>query len=650
MGIQKKEAEEPQRPFRSGKAVSKKETTSRQVKADETLKNSPLAEEPEKSYRQGKKLRESLKNSNSKGNKERPKDAKAVVKRLGLYLIEEKRRIILALLLTVIGNILALIGPMLSGYAIDAITPGKGKVLFEKVFYYGSLMLALYVFSAIFSYLLSILMLRISQSVTRKMRDDVFKKLTELPVNFYDTRQAGDIISRISYDIDVISTSLSTDVVQIMASAITVVGSLIMMIMISPVMVLVMLVTIPLSILYTRYMSGRVRPLYAVRSEKLGSLNGFVEEMVSGQKTIRAYAREEVIQSKFDSINHDAVEAYYNADYYSSIVGPTVNFINNLSLSLVTVFGAVLFLLGQLSLGSISSFILYSRKFSGPINEAANIISELQSAAAAAERVFKILDEESEKADLPEAEELKVQKGKVVLKNVTFGYKKDRMILKNFSMEAKEGNLIAIVGPTGAGKTTIINLLMRFYDINSGNITIDGKNIGEVTRGSLRRAYSMVLQDTWVFHGTIFENIAYGKENASMEEVIEAAKAAKIHSYIKKLPNGYNTMLDEDGINMSKGQKQLLTIARAMLMDSRILILDEATSNVDTRTEIQIQAAMRKLMEDKTCFVIAHRLSTIKNADLILVVDNGNIAEQGNHTELMEKKGFYYQMYSSQFI
>ncbi len=582
--------------------------------------------------------------------KEKPRDAKAVVKRLSRYLIEEKWKISLALLLTVVGNILALIGPMLSGYAIDAIEPGKGKVLFEKVFYYGSLMMVLYVFSTLFSYLLSILMLHISQKVTKRMRDDVFKKLTELPVNFYDTRQAGDIISRISYDIDVISTSLSTDVVQIMASVITVIGSLIMMIMISPVLVLVMLVTIPLSILYTRYMSGKVRPLYAVRSEKLGSLNGFVEEMVSGQKTIRAYAREEVIQEKFNTINDEAVEAYFSADYYSSIVGPTVNFINNLSLSLVTVFGAVLYLLGQLSLGSISSFILYSRKFSGPINEAANIVSELQSAAAAAERVFKILDEESEKADFEKAEDLSVKNGRVILKNVTFGYLKDRIILENLNMEAKEGNLIAIVGPTGAGKTTIINLLMRFYDIDSGYITIDGKNIGEVTRKSLRNAYSMVLQDTWVFYGTIFENIAYGKENATLEEVVAAAKAAKIHSYIKKLPNGYNTILNEDGINMSKGQKQLLTIARAMLMDSKILILDEATSNVDTRTEIQIQAAMRKLMEDKTCFVIAHRLSTIKNADLILVVNNGNVVEQGRHKELMEKKGFYYQMYSSQFI
>ncbi len=422
-----------------------------------------------------------------------------------------------------------------------------------------------------------------------------------------------------------------------------------MMVMISPPLVLVMLVTIPLSILYTKYMSGKVRPLFSIRSEKLGQLNGYVEEMVSGQKTIKAYAREQVTLDKFDEINNESVEAYYNSDYYGSIVGPTVNFINNLSLSLVTVFGALLYLFGYMTVGNISSFVLYSRKFSGPINEAANIVSELQSAAAAAERVFRILDEEPEKTDKPDSKELSEVSGEVKLNHVTFGYVKDKMIIKDLSLEAKEGNLIAIVGPTGAGKTTMINLLMRFYDVNEGNISIDQQDIRDFTRKSLRKAFTMVLQDTWVFQGTIFENIAYGKEGATLEEVKEAAKAAKIHSYIKKLPDGYQTILNEDGMNISKGQKQLLTIARAMLMDAKILILDEATSNVDTRTEIQIQAAMRKLMADKTCFVIAHRLSTIQNADLILVVDQGNVVEQGTHNSLMEEQGFYYQLYSSQF-
>ena len=374
-----------------------------------------------------------------------------------------------------------------------------------------------------------------------------------------------------------------------------------------------------------------------------------MEEMVSGQKTICAYAREQVITERFDAINKEAVDAYYTADYYSCLVGPTVNFINNISLALVTVFGALLYLFGELTLGNISSFVLYSRKFSGPINEAANIISELQSALAAAERVFRLLSEEPEAADSNSAAELSDVRGRVEIKNVSFGYTPEKTIIKNLYLKAKEGSMIAIVGPTGAGKTTIINLLMRFYDVDQGGIYVDGKENREVTRASLRRAYAMVLQDTWVFGGTIFENIAYGKENAAMEEVIAAAKAAHIHSYIMRLPEGYQTVLTEDGVNISKGQKQLLTIARAMLLDAKMLILDEATSNVDTRTEIRIQKAMRHLMAGKTCFVIAHRLSTIQHADLILVVDNGNVVEQGTHKELMGKRGFYYQLYASQF-
>lgn len=579
----------------------------------------------------------------------KPVNTKSVLVRLSGYLKDVKWKIVLAIILTISSNVLALIGPALSGYAIDAIEPGKGAVLFDKVFYYAKWMILFYVGSSILSYALSILMLNISQRITKNLRKDLFNKLSSLPVGYYDTHQAGDIISRISYDIDTISTSLSTDVVQICASIITVIGSFAMMVMISPILVLVMLVTIPMSIYYTKYMSGKVKPLFRKRSAKLGELNSFVEEMVTGQKTIAAYTREKVILDQFDGINDEAVEAYYNSDYYGSIVGPTVNFINNLSLSLVTVFGSLLYLFGKLTLGNISSFVLYSRKFSGPINEAANIVSELQSAASAAERVFKILDEESEKADVVDAKELDQVEGNVSLKNVSFGYNKEKMVIQNLNLSANKGDLIAIVGPTGAGKTTIINLLMRFYDIDEGAIYVDGEEINSLTRKSLRRAYAMVLQDTWVFHGTIFDNIAYGKENATMEEVIEAAKAAKIHSYIKKLPEGYNTILSDDGINISKGQKQLLTIARAMLIDAKILILDEATSNVDTRTEIQIQSAMRKLMANKTCFVIAHRLSTIQNADNILVVNGGNVIEQGKHSELMKQKGFYHQLYYSQF-
>ena len=580
---------------------------------------------------------------------EKPKDMKYILKRLWKYLYAYKGKIILAFLLTIASNVFALIGPKLSGYAIDAIEFGKGNVQFQKVFYYAGWMIVLSLISSVLSYILSRLMVKISQLVVKRMRQDVFDKLMVLPVGFFDQHQTGDIISRISYDIDTINTSLSNDVIQILASVITVVGSLGMMLNISPLLTLVMIITIPLSLFYTRYMTKKIKPLFSKRSVCLGNLNGYIEERVSGVKTIKAYAREDEIFTQFQEVNKEAVEAYYQADYYGSMLGPSVNFINNLSVSLVTVVGSILFLLNKISLGNISSFVLYSRKFSGPINEAANIISELESACAAAERVFRLLDTPAEVADVSGAKELESVLGDVKLKDVVFGYNEEQTIIKNLNLHAKPGDMVAIVGPTGAGKTTIINLLMRFYDVNQGSITVDEQEVRDLTRKSLRSAYAMVLQDTWLFHGTVFENVAYGKKDATREEVIEACKAARIHSYIKRLPNGYDTVLSEDGINISKGQKQLLTIARAMLLDAKMLILDEATSNVDTRTEIRIQKAMRKLMEGKTCFVNAHRLSTIQNADCILVVRDGNVVEQGNHQELMEQKGFYYQLYASQF-
>lgn len=578
-----------------------------------------------------------------KGNK------KYTIFRLGRYMLQYKWLLLLALFLTIGSNLFSLIGPMLSGYAIDAIEPGFQKVEFEKVFYYIILMIGFYIVSSFLSYLLSILMIYISRKVVYRMRKDVFDNLLMLPVGYFDTHQTGDIISCISYDIDTVNTSLSSDLVQIFATIITVIGSFSMMIVISPKLVLVFLFTVPLSMFLTKKITKRTRPLFKNRSKKLGELNGFIEEMISGQKTLKAYDQEENTIHKFDDKNKEAVDAYYKAEYYGSVTGPTVNFINNLSLSLISVFGALLYLVGQMSVGNISSFVLYSRKFSGPINEAANIISEFQSALAAAERVFQLMDEKPEPFDKAEAKELEEIAGDVEIEDVSFGYQKDNIIIHNLKLKAQQGKLVAVVGPTGAGKTTFINLLMRFYDVNDGNIYVDKNNIYDVTRKSLRKSYAMVLQDTWLFEGTIFENIAYGKENATMEEVVAAAKAAKIHSFIKRLPNGYHTILSDDGTNISKGQKQLLTIARAMLLDSHMLILDEATSNVDTRTEVQIQHAMKKLMEHKTCFVIAHRLSTIQNADVILVVNHGEIVEQGTHKELLKKQGFYYQLYKAQF-
>ena len=577
---------------------------------------------------------------------------KHTILRLGRYMIQYKWLLLLAFIMTVGSNLLALVGPMLSGYAIDAIEPGMGKVEFSRVFHYAGWMAAFYVISSVLSYALSVLMITISRKVVYRMRKDVFDKMLALPAGYYDLHQTGDIISRISYDIDTVNESLSSDLIQILTTVITVGGALYMMVVISPRLVLVFAFTVPLSACITKFITGKTRPLFRARSASLGNLNGFVEEMVTGQKTLKAYCQEENVIRKFAERNKDAVETYYRAEYYGSVVGPMVNFINNLSLSLISVFGALLYLVGYMTVGQISSFVLYSRKFSGPINEAANIMSDLQSALAAAERVFVLMDEIPETADAPGAAELGREgeevRGEVELSHVDFGYEKDRIILHDLSLKADPGRLIAVVGPTGAGKTTLINLLMRFYDPNSGEIRVDGHEIREVTRKSLRKSYAMVLQDTWLFHGSIYDNLAYGKEGATMEEVVAAAKAARIHSFIKRLPEGYDTILTDDGTNISKGHKQLLTIARAMLLEARMLILDEATSNVDTRTEIQIQEAMRKLMEGKTCFVIAHRLSTIRNADLILVIKQGEVVEKGTHEELMRAEGEYFQMYTAQ--
>ncbi len=595
---------------------------------------------------------------NNKSNSPK-RDNKSIFVRLMGYVMKYWYLFLIAVTLTLLSNQLSLLGPKYSGDAIDAIA-GAAGVDFIAVWHSVVRMLVCYALSAIMSYGLSVLMIFIGQKIVYTMRRQLFEKLTSLPVGYFDTHPTGDIISHISYDIDTINSTLSHDLVQIMTSLYTVIGSLIFMWNISKPLIAVFVVTVPVAIIFTRYRSNRVRPLFRKRSKKLGELNGYAEEMLSGCRTIAAYTREDEISDRFNKRNNDAMEAHYRADYYGGAMGPSMGFINNLSISLVMILGGILYMYSQngtvlegsmffITLGGVAQFVQYSRKFAGPINEFANILSEFQSAFSAAERVFAILDDSPETEDRQNAIDADNLDSHVEFNDVFFGYVPEKEILHGISFDAQKGKTIAVVGPTGAGKTTIISLLMRFYDVTGGSVTVDGTDVRDIKRKSLRQAYTMVLQDTWLFRGTIYENIAYGREGATLEEVKKAARAARIDSYIESLPDGYNTVLTDDGINISKGQRQLITIARAMLADSPMLILDEATSNVDSRTEIKIQEAMAELMKGRTCFIIAHRLSTIQNADTILVIQDGRITELGTHNELMEKGGFYSALYNSQF-
>ena len=573
------------------------------------------------------------------------------LKRLFAYLKPSVFLFVLVFIGYLVAVALSLVGPYVCGLAVGEIRT-DGTTDWGAIADYVTILVIVYILSEVITYASTVGMAYVARRMTNRMRGDLFKRLINLPVGYFDTRQAGDVISVLSYDVDTVGASLADDVVLVLKSAVQIVGSLVMMLIISAPLVLIFVVTIPLSLVMTRVIAKKVQPLYRNRSHKLGELNGFAEEVLTGQKTTKAYAKEREVIARFSAKNEEANAAYTRAEYLGTVSGPCVNFINNLSLTLISVFGSLMFAFGWGGIGisQISSFVLYSRKFSGPINEIANVIGEFQSSIAAAERIFKVLDEEEEDLNEEGCTELTRVAGRVQLNQVNFGYDSDKPVLKNFSLTAEAGNVIAIVGRTGAGKTTVINLLMRFYDADSGSVTVDGKDVRKVTRSSLRRAYTMVLQDTWLFAGTVYENIAYGCGDADRERVVEVCKRAKIHSFISRLPNGYDTLLTDNAVNISKGEKQLLTIARAMLSPSPMLILDEATSNVDLRTEKAIQAAMTELMRGKTCFVIAHRLSTIQNADKILLVENGEVIEEGTHAALMEKRGAYYNLYSLQHL
>lgn len=576
-------------------------------------------------------------------------NVKYIFSNLGRYLRPYAALFVLVFFASLAGTALSLVGPRLCGLAIDRIKM-DGTTDMSEIWRYAAVLAGVYILSGALTYLSSLGMSWVSRCVVKRIRADIFKKLMSLPVSYFDTRQAGDIISVLSYDLDTLGESLSNDTMMVLTSAVTIVGSLVMMLVTAPVLVLVFAVTIPLSALFTWWLTKKVQPLFRRRSSKLGELNGFVEEVIAGHRTTKAYNCEEDMIARFEVKNRQAAEAYTVAENYGTISGPSVNFMNNLSLALISVFGAILFMNGVIpSVGDIASFVLYSRKFSGPINEIANVLSEFQSALAAAERAFRVFEEQSEPADAQGAEELTDVRGDVEIEHLSFSYVPGVPVIKDFSLTAHSGDVIAIAGHTGAGKTTLVNLLMRFYDAQSGTIRIDGKDITKVTRASLRRSFTMVLQDTWLFSGSIFQNVAYGDPAATREDVERVCRAAKIHSFVSKLPQGYDTLLTDNAINISKGQKQLLTIARAMLSRSPMLILDEATSNVDTRTEQYIQQAMENLMRGRTCFVIAHRLSTIRHAKCIIVMEHGDVVEQGTHEELLARRGYYYNLYNAQF-
>lgn len=580
---------------------------------------------------------------------ERPKDTKYTLQRLWYFFKDEKRGLVTTFLLIFIYSLLNLMAPYLIGKTVDVIAAGPDMVNFKELKIYVALLLLVYFLSNGLIFLQEYIVAGIAQRVVYKIRERVYDKLQVLPIIYFDSYTHGEIMSRISNDVDNISNTISQSTVQFMASAVNIMGSLAMMLYLSRIMTVTSLITVPMVFLLTKSIANRTRVLFLQQQRALGRLNGHIEESISGIYVIKAFSNEERVIEKFKEQNQLLREVGVRAQIWSGFLMPLMNVIANFGFAVVAIVGSILVVRNTISLGIVASFISYSKEFTRPLNEIASTFNTLQSGIAGAERVFQLMDEEEERKDGPDAIEVKKINGEVEFKNVSFEYKKGEEVLKDVSFKVEPGTNVALVGPTGAGKTTIVNLLTGFYEIEKGEILIDGINIKDYKKDSLRRIFGMVLQDTYLFSGTIRENIRYGRLDATDEEIIEAAKMSRAHEFIDKLPKGYDTVLVEGGHNLSQGQRQLLAISRAILADPSILILDEATSNVDTRTELKIQEAMFKLMEGRTTFIIAHRLSTIRDADIIMLINNGEIIEKGSHKELINKKGAYYNLYMSQF-
>ena len=590
---------------------------------------------------------------------EKAKDLKGTLRRLLAYLKPYRVKLIITFLAAMVSTFFSIISPKVMGQATTKLFEGfllkmknapNASIDFKYILNIIFILIGLYIISAIFKYIQQYIMVDVAQNTVYQLRKDIDSKLSRLPLKYFDGRTHGEILSRVTNDIDLVSNTLQQSITQLITAIVTLIGIVVMMLTISPMLTLIAFVTLPLSFLVTRIIAKQSQKYFSKQQKYLGQLNGQVEEMYTGHKIVKAFNYEKQSIDKFNKVNDQLYDAGWKAQFISGIIMPLMSAIGNLGYVFITILGGISVARGTITIGNVQAFIQYSRQFTQPIVQTANIANIIQSTIAAAERVFEVLDESEQIADKKDMIHLDKPKGNIKLEHIKFGYNTEKILIKDMSFEVKKGQTIAIVGPTGAGKTTLVNLLMRFYEINDGKITFDSKDIRGIKRSELRSLFGMVLQDTWLFNGTIKENIAYSRENVTEEEIIHAAKMAYADHFIRTLPNSYATIINEEATNLSQGQKQLLTIARAILADPTILILDEATSSVDTRTEIHIQKAMLTLMEGRTSFVIAHRLSTIREADLILVMNEGSIVEKGAHQELLKQNGFYADLYNSQFV